>query len=174
MRRQRIVTAGLLVLSLAGCGDLRGFLGDASASRDSGKTQDAGTQKPTQVNPAIRWVSEATEILNLQGPASVKTGAPVTVSALIVIGSSSCNRPGEVQVDVDEASRVITVRATRLKAAADEDIPCTDDYGWTEKSASFTAPAPGTYQVVAEGFQAGFGLPEGGSTQGAFTLVVTE
>ena len=166
MRTLAILMAGLLSLGLAGCEDLRTFL-----AQQQPKTVP---QQPAQVNPDIRWVSEPTEILGLQGPETAKAGSPVEVTAVVVIGSSSCNRVGEVTLDVDEAARTVTVRATRLKAEAEGELPCTDDYGWTSKKARFTPQSPGTYQVVAQGYKPGYGAPGNPEPRGAFTLVVTE
>ena len=166
MRLLALVTAGLLSLSLAGCEDLRGFLAQQ-------QPKDL-PQQPAQSAPNVRWVSEPTEILGLQGPETAQVGTPVGVTAVVVVGSSSCNRVGEVFLDVDEAARTVTVRATRLKAESDGELPCTDDYGWTSKKASFTPQAPGTYRVLAQRYKPGYGAPGNPEPRGEFTVVVTE
>ncbi|MNT76180.1 hypothetical protein D3C72_2151540 [compost metagenome] len=90
----------------------------------------------------------------------------------MVVGSSSCNRVGEVTLAVDDVARTVTVRATRLTAQADPPIPCTDDYGWTSRKASFTPQATGTYHVVAEGFKPGFATPGEPEPRGTLDLTV--
>ncbi|MNR81414.1 hypothetical protein D3C72_121560 [compost metagenome] len=159
MRRLALALGGLLSLGLVGCQDLNAF--------------DSNQQKPRQGNPEVRWVSEPTEILDLQGPVTTQVGTPVELTVQVVIGSSSCNRVGEVFVDVDDAARKVTVRATRLTAQADEPIPCTDDYGWTAKKVDFTPAATGTYLVVAQGFKPGGLAPGDRQPQGELGIVVT-
>lgn len=158
MRRLALALGGCLSLGLAGCQDLNAFFSQ---------------QQPRQGTPEVRWVSEPTEILDLQGPAAARVGMPVELTVQVVIGSSSCNRMGEVLLDVDDAARKVIVRATRLTAQAEPPIPCTDDYGWTSKKASFTPAATGTYLVVAQGFKPGGGMPGDRQPQGELSLVVT-
>lgn len=150
-----LVLGGVMSLGLGGCEALKGL----------GTMQQPGRGGTGE----IRWVSEPTEILDLKGPATARVGQPVELAVQVVVGSSSCNRPGEVRVEVDEASRTVTVRATRLKA--DADIPCTDDYGWVRKTASFTPGAAGTYRVHAERYKPS-GLPPGEQPQGELEIRV--
>lgn len=159
MRRIAIALGALLSLGLGGCHDLNAFLSQQ--------------QPPRQGTPDVRWVSEPTEILDLEGPATAQAGTPVEVKVQVVVGSSSCNRVGEVFVDVDEASRTVTVRATRLTAQADSPMPCTDDYGWTAKTAMFTPASAGTYHVVAERYKPGGLAPGDRPSQGELDVVVT-
>lgn len=159
MKRSFVV--GMLsvsIVALAGCQDLQGLW----ASQRQTKPGDAN----------VRWVSEPTEILDLRGPVTAVSGVPVELEAQVVVGSSSCNKLGELTVSVDEASRIVTLKATRLTAVAEPPIPCTDDYGWMKKTVSVTLPAAGTYLVKAERFKAGFGFPDGRASQGEFTLEV--
>lgn len=158
---QRSFIVGVLsvsIVALAGCQDLQGLW----ASQRQTKPGDA----------EIRWVSEPTEILDLRGPATAVAGVPVELEAQMVVGSSSCNKPGELMVSVDEGSRIVTLKATRLTAVAESPIPCTDDYGWVKKTVSVTLASAGTYAVKAERFKAGFGFPDGRTSQGELVLEV--
>ena len=159
MRTLALALGGLLSLGLVGCQDLNALLAQ---------------QQPRQGNPEVRWVSEPTEILDLRGPVTAPAGTPVELTVQVVVGSSSCNRVGEVFLDVDDASRTVTVRATRLTAQADSPIPCTDDYGWMGKTASFTPQATGTYQVVAENFKPGYAAPGEPEPRGEVSIQVTD
>jgi len=152
-----ILLLAVFGLALVGCQELSGFL---------------TAQRPRQSDPAVRWVSESTEILDLRGPATAQAGTPVELTVQIVIGSSSCNRVGEVLVDVDDTARTVTVRATRLTAQADPPIPCTDDYGWTSKTASFTPASTGTYRVTAQGYNPGYAAPGEPEPKGALDIEV--
>lgn len=154
-----VATAGLLLLGLVGCGDLAGLW---------------AAQRPGDQNPTIRWVSESTEILDLRGPATGKVGEPITLTVQAVIGSSSCNRAGEVEVTVDDAARRVQVRATRLTAQSDGELPCTDDYGWKGHEVSFTPRAAGPYEVTAERFKPGFLAPGEPVPQGSLSIDVRE
>jgi hypothetical protein len=152
-----VVLLSVIGLGLGGCEHLKGLM---------------AAQQPGQGNPDVRWVSESTEILDLRGPATAQVGVPVELTVQVVIGSSSCNRVGEVLLDVDDAARTVTVRATRLTAQADPPIPCTDDYGWTSQKASFTPMATGTYRVVAQAFKPGYGAPGEPAPRGTLDIEV--
>ncbi len=157
MRRLAVVLVSAICLGLSGCQHLKGLI---------------ASQQLGQVNPDVRWVSESTEILDLRGPATAQVRVPVEVTVQVVIGSSSCNRLGEVLLDVDDAARTVTVRATRLTAQADPPIPCTDDYGWTSEKATFTPMTTGTYRVLAQGFKPGYGAPGGAEPRGTLDIEV--
>lgn len=154
-----LLTAGVLSLGLGACANLESLL--------------LPQQTPRQDASDVRWVSEPTEILDLEGPLTGRVGTPMDIKVQVVIGSSSCNKVGEVFVDVDEASRTVTVRATRLTAQADSPIPCTDDYGWTAKTASFTPASAGTYRVTAQGFKPGGLAPGDRQPQGELSIAVS-
>jgi|GEM_PF-1793539 len=158
-----LLTAGCVSLGLGGCANLESFLSQLPSQQVT----------PRQDASDVRWVSEPTEILDLEGPLTGRVGMPVELKVQVVIGSSSCNKVGEVFVDVDEASRKVSIRATRLTAQADSPIPCTDDYGWTAKTASFTPASAGTYSVVAEGFKPGGLAPGDRQPQGELSIAVT-
>lgn len=150
---------GLVMLGVAGCGDLTALW----ASQRSGHPQ-----------ATIRWVSESTEILDLRGPATGTVGEPVELTVQAVIGSSSCNKAGEIEVAVDDAARRVTVRATRLTAQSDGELPCTDDYGWKAHQVTFTPRAAGAYEVTAERFKPGFLAPGEPVPQGTLSIEVRE
>ena len=152
------VLAALMSLGLAGCQDLRGLW--------------ASQQRPPE-DPAFRWETEPTSILDLKGPSEAPVGAAVTLQVQAVIGSSSCNRAGEVLLDVDHGARTVGVRATRLAKKADQPLACTDDFGWTTLTATFSPLSTGTYRVTAQDFKAGYGLPGEPPARGAFDLTVT-
>ncbi len=158
MNLRAVFLASTLALGLSGCGDLRGLWTSVL---------------PRPADPEVRWVSESTEILDLRGPAAARIGTPVALTVQVVIGSSSCNRAGEVLLDVDDAARTVTVRATRLAAQADPPIPCTDDYGWKSQTASFTPAQAGTYRVVAERYKPGFAAPGEPEPRGELSIVVS-
>ena len=153
------LTAGVLSLALVGCGDMEGLW---------------ASQRPKDSQPSIHWVSGPTEILDLRGPSTATVGTAVELTVQAVIGSSSCNRAGEVSLEVDDAARRVTVRATRLTAQSDGELPCTDDYGWKAHKVAFTPKSVGRYLVTAEGFRAGSLPPGEPAPQGELEIAVGE
>lgn len=158
-RYARMALALILAVGLGGCGDWQGL---------------GASQRDERVDPEVRWVLEPTEILDLRGPATAVAGQAVELTVQAVIGSSSCNKPGELTLEVDAAARTVTVRATRLAAQADPMIPCTEDYGWQRQTATFTPAEPGTWRVLAERFRPGFGAPGMEDPRGELDIRVSE
>lgn len=152
-----LMAAGGMAL-LVGCGDLGALW---------------ASQRPNDAHPAIRWVAEPTEILDLRGPAAGRVGEPVELTVQAVVGSSSCNRAGEVVVEVDDAARRVRLRATRLAARSEGELPCTDDYGWKAHAVTFTPRAAGRYEVTAERFKPGFAAPGEPAPRGTLSIDVS-
>lgn len=159
--RSAMLLAGIAALLSVGCQDLERFL-----------TSPGMLKAEPQADPSVTWVPEPTEILDLKGPSQAVVGSAVVLTVQGVIGSSSCNRFGEVTLEVDDVARTVSVAATRLAKKADVPIACTDDYGWTSATASFTPQATGTYHVTAQNFKSGYGLPGEGPTSGMLDIEV--
>lgn len=108
-----------------------------------------GTQQPQ----AFWWEENPASISYVAGPATASVGQPTTISARVIIGSSSCDRFKSLTATVDAASRSVLLRGTRESKRANEPFPCTADYGAKLATVSLTFQATGSYRVTASSFE---------------------
>lgn len=112
-------------------------------------------------DPATRWVTGPTEVglLDVSGPRCA--GGTLVVRVMAVVGSSSCNRAGEVRAFVDADRRQVTVSGTVDTQVSDAPLGCTADFGVKTSTLSVVLPQPGTWSFVAERHSAALGGPDG-------------
>lgn len=112
-------------------------------------------------SPSVWYEANPAEITFVDGPATAVAGRPLTLAARIIVGSSSCDRFKELQVQVEEASRSVVLSGWRESKRSNQQFECTDDLGSKLATVSVTLPTAGTYRVVGERFRpVRFGLDE--------------
>lgn len=156
LRPRLYASLALLALALAGCRGLPLL----------------GLDSQPSPAPSVWYEPNPTDISFVDGPSSGIAGVPLTITARVIIGSSSCDRFKELRATVDEASKSVVLSATRESKRSNQDIACTDDYGAKLATVSVTLPTPGTYRVIAERYHPASFLPDE-TPRASIDIVVT-
>lgn len=107
----------------------------------------------TPQNPTFWWEENSTSINFVDGPMTASVGQPTTLTARVIIGSSSCDRFKSLSATVDATSRSVVLKGTRESKRSNQSLACTGDYGAKLATVSVNFPSAGTYRVVADSYE---------------------
>jgi hypothetical protein len=106
----------------------------------------------TAASPPSEWERSETRIVQpLQLPSSAKVGQPVRVE-MVGSGGDSCFHADGVEVEVDEAARVVRLRAFAKRPGGKTPPTCAPMVTELPMTAVFTPKSAGVYRVEARGW----------------------